>query len=953
MTTATTKTVVIVDPYSTGCVVAQEFQRRGNLLVCLWDKTIQKDDMKKLVPVGCGTMDYYNECTEGSTLDVTVGIIQEACKPHAIAAVVPGGEAGVDLANALADKMNLRANHKNENNNDDVALAASRRNKKVQQELLAQHGMRSLQQASGDSFQDVEAFLQDDTHFPVVVKPVVSGGPQGGKLCQNVDEAKHHFASLQKDAPTSVLCQEFLHDGKEYVVDQVSRDGVHKTVMIWVYDKRPANGSAFVYHGMVPVSSDSAEAKILIAYMDKVLDALGVTNGPSHGEVVLTKNSGPCLIEVNFRSHGHDGGWAPICRALTGGYSQIEAAVDSYENDNGAAFAAVPAVYPSPFSAWGQFVMLVSYSKGVVKSTPGYEVLQKLPSFLYLESNVQTGSTVEHTTDLTNGVGTLMVLHKDKEVVDRDVAFVRHMESFGGLFTLETPSTAMLSTKEQQEQQQKQQQEDYDRFGDGPVLVRHMSNDRPELRMMRKRMTTVDASKEAVIVVDPYSTGACLAKEVSQRGYATINLTTQICGNSQLVSHLPLSCANLKYFATVREKGTLVETVEELQRVAGNRRIVACICGAEPGVPFNDELSEHLGVRTNGTILKDRRNKVLQQNLVRAAGLRAIHEASGSKIEHVEEFLREQTYPVVVKPVESAASYGVKLCDSFETAKEHFENLMNDVTSDGVPCSAAVCQEFLRGREYVVDTVSRDGVHKVVMMWMYDKRPANGSAFVYHGMVPVPSDTPEAELLIPYILGVLDALKIKNGPMHGEVMMTPTGPCLVEMNCRSHGGDGSWSVLAEALTGGYSQVDAAIDAYLDKPKFDLLPNKPPSPFKAHGLNIMLVSHSRGTVKATPGFERMKKLQSFVYLQTGVVPGSKVEYTTDLITSVGDVILMHKDKAVVEADVAAIRNMEIKNEIFEYEAEGNMLVSKSELRLSSMMNSGTETQRVVSDRPDVY
>ena len=39
-------------------------------------------------------------------------------------------------------------------------------------------------------------------------------------------------------------------------------------------------------------------------------------------------------------------------------------------------------------------------------------------------------------------------------------------------------------------------------------------------------------------------------------------------------------------------------------------------------------------------------------------------------------------------------------------------------------------------------------------------------------------------MLIPYVQGVLDALQIKNGPTHGEVMMTADGPCLVEMNCR-------------------------------------------------------------------------------------------------------------------------------------------------------------------------
>ena len=104
------------------------------------------------------------------------------------------------------------------------------------------------------------------------------------------------------------------------------------------------------------------------------------------------------------------------------------------------------------------------------------------------------------------------------------------------------------------------------------------------------------------------------------------------------------------------------------------------------------------------------------------------------------------------------------------------------------------------------------------MVWVYDKRPANGSAFVYYGCVPVPIDSPEAQIIVPYVRQVLDALGLKNGPSHGEVILTKDGPCLVEMNCRARGGDGNWRSLAKALTGGYSQVEAAVDAYLDPPQ---------------------------------------------------------------------------------------------------------------------------------------
>lgn len=42
--------------------------------------------------------------------------------------------------------------------------------------------------------------------------------------------------------------------------------------------------------------------------------------------------------------------------------------------------------------------------------------------------------------------------------------------------------------------------------------------------------------------------------------------------------------------------------------------------------------------------------------------------------------------------------------------------------------------EYLDGVEYVVDSVSRDGEHRICAIWEYDKRRANGTNFVYFGM---------------------------------------------------------------------------------------------------------------------------------------------------------------------------------------------------------------------------
>lgn len=213
---------------------------------------------------------------------------------------------------------------------------------------------------------------------------------------------------------------------------------------------------------------------------------------------------------------------------------------------------------------------------------------------------------------------------------------------------------------------------------------------------------------------------------------------------------------------------------------------------------------------------------------------------------------------------------------------------------------------------------------------------ANMQAFVYFGMLPIDSSSQEAKLLINYCSGVLDALELKNGPGHAEIILTPSGPCLVEMNCRAHGGDGNWRSMAQALNGGYSQVEGTVDAYLDKKAFSLLPRMPPSPAKAFGQEVILVSYAAGEVTATPGYEVIKNLESFVFLETGVSVGSRVEHTVDLLTAVGSAILVHDDEEVIKKDVATIRALESNNELFEFKLTATPLrASLSTLDFSKM------------------
>merc|ERR1719387_2434097 len=244
----------------------------------------------------------------------------------------------------------------------------------------------------------------------------------------------------------------------------------------------------------------------------------------------------------------------------------------------------------------------------------------------------------------------------------------------------------------------------------------------------------------------------------------------------------------MPWLGEVSEMATIQDTCAQISAIVGARELVGVIVGGETGVVLADELSEAFNLRTNGTACKGRRNKSEQQKLVKAAGLRSTREASGTVLADVREFLQKEPMPCIVKPTESCGSDGVKKCSTVEEAEAHFELLMRSQKKAGAQDCAVICQEFLAGKEYVVDHVSRDGVHKTVMVWVYDKRPTNGADFVYFGMEPVPADSDIAKILITYMRGVIDALDIKYGPTHAEVMMTSDGtPCLVEMNCRAHG----------------------------------------------------------------------------------------------------------------------------------------------------------------------
>ena len=244
------------------------------------------------------------------------------------------------------------------------------------------------------------------------------------------------------------------------------------------------------------------------------------------------------------------------------------------------------------------------------------------------------------------------------------------------------------------------------------------------------------------------------------------------------------------------------------------------------GVELADGLSERMGLRTNGTALSEaRRNKYVMGETIRSAGVRAVKQLKASTWAEISSFLEDwkpTPFKVIVKPMDSAGSDDVTLCLSVEEVRHAFGNIIGKVNGLGLVNRELLVQEYLEGQEYVVDMVSRDGIHKVAAIWAYDRRSVNGAGFVCFGQRLLAASSEHCAELIAYQKKVLDAIGIKNGPTHGEVKWCKGEPVLVEVGARCHGAEGAWKEITERFYG-IDQVQMTIDAYLLPECFSSIP----------------------------------------------------------------------------------------------------------------------------------
>jgi biotin carboxylase len=354
----------------------------------------------------------------------------------------------------------------------------------------------------------------------------------------------------------------------------------------------------------------------------------------------------------------------------------------------------------------------------------------------------------------------------------------------------------------------------------------------------------------------------------------------------------------------VVHRGDLAATAAALRELG----VDFVVAGLESGVLLADELSSALGTPGNGMARPlARRDKYEMVLAVRAAGLAAAASFASPDTEEVAAWARRLSrWPVVVKPLTSAGTDNVRICRSEDEVRAGHAAIMASANRYGTRNETVLVQEYLHGDEFFVNTVSRDGVHHVVEVWRYHKRAIDGGRWMYDYEQPVPLTDPHVADLVDYTLAVLDALEIRNGAAHTEVMLTPSGPVLVECGARM-GGAHKPDVVARCV--GTNQVECLALA-ITRPD-DLVGRRLPTYRPRSTLRyVTLISPGDGVMPDHDAFDPVRELASFVDMVVTTAPGEPVTRTVDLVTSVGYVYLESDDAEQVEADYKRLRELEL-------------------------------------------
>ena len=400
-----------------------------------------------------------------------------------------------------------------------------------------------------------------------------------------------------------------------------------------------------------------------------------------------------------------------------------------------------------------------------------------------------------------------------------------------------------------------------------------------------------------VVIVEPLSSGIELAPAFKARGIPAIAVTLKSSDWTGFGSKIRAS----DFIEIIPEQRNLVEILRKFAPLA-------IIPGAEEGVPLAEALALMMTPQFANDPKKspNRLHKALMQEALQEAGVPALKTLNTASEDEVAAWIKASGLvdsPLIIKPAASAGSDKVFHIAARGDWRKAFNLVLSEPSKiTGKINETAVVQEQAIGTEFAVGTVSANGKHYLAHLIKYNKISFNGRETVYDHVEFVPYSAEKYGQLFEYTQKALDALGIRWGAAHNEIMLTKDGPRLIETGARMCGGP----VVGFAReASGSSQADKLVEIYADG---DVSTKE--YAFKKTVMPIFLKSPTHGKVSNAEVFNDVSKLPTFLNENIWFKNGDMVPQTVDYLTSIG-IIALAGNRQLVLSDYEKIRSMESK------------------------------------------
>lgn len=332
------------------------------------------------------------------------------------------------------------------------------------------------------------------------------------------------------------------------------------------------------------------------------------------------------------------------------------------------------------------------------------------------------------------------------------------------------------------------------------------------------------------------------------------------------------------------------------------------IAGAETGVELADALVERLLPGTGNAPVaagqpSPRRDKWAMAQAVQRAGLPHLRQFCSADPGEIDDWLRRSGLDgsrLVVKPPRSGGTDNVHFVAEGEDWRPHFDAVYGRINTLELRNDAVMVGEFAEGTEYMIDSFSVDGRHGLVDVCRYVKSRRGDRLGIYDLVEFLAPDHPAVAQVWPYTQQVLDAVGLRNGCAHTEVVLTAGGPRFLEVGARPAGG--GHQMITKLATGSnhiLRTVDHVVRGEFHE-TYQLV---------QHVCSVVINSPAAGVWANPELFAEVESLPTYWAKHFDGLDGSPVPRTVDFVTHLGWVVLASPDPEAVAADYRLLKERE--------------------------------------------